>query len=244
MNDTLRALVDLRDRTLQKSRIQFGNRISAVENGKDTVNGETLEVLTRWNMRFDELEQMADKDISRFVCDVPIVQQMTCVKGIGKLLAAKVVAMVDITRADTVSALWRYAGYGVVEGARERPTKGEKLHYNARLKTTCYLIGSSFLRSGSPYRSVYDAAREYYEKNRPDWTKGHQHNAAMRKMIKAFLAHLWERWRQLEGLPTRELYAMEQMGHTHYMRAEEFGWPEIAGNSKEPNGVERAGLGE
>ena len=228
MESTLRALVDLRDRTLQKSRIQFGNRISALERGVDNSDGKTLELLTRWNIHFDELEKEADKDIAVLVHDVPIVQEMTCIKGIGKLLAAKVVAMVDITRADTVSALWRYAGYGVIEGERERPTKGEKLHYNIRLKTTCYLIGSSFLRSGSPYRAVYDAAREYYAINHSDWSKGHQHNAAMRKMIKTWLAHLWERWRMAEGLPTRELYAMERMGHEHYKRPEEFGWPEVA----------------
>ena len=222
---TLRALVDLRDRTLQKSRIQFGNRISAIERGSDQADGATNELITRWQERFDALEAEADRDIAALVKDRPIVKAMTQVRGVGFLLAAKVVAMIDIERAATVSALWRYCGYAVMDGERERPTKGEKLHYNSRLKTTCYLVGTSFLRSNSPYRKIYDLAREYYAANRPDWTEGHRHNAAMRKMIKVWLAHLWVIWRTLEALPVRVLYVMEKLSHTHYRTPQEFGWP-------------------
>lgn len=227
MDDTLRALVDLRDRTLQKSRIAFGNRLSAIERGADQVDNRAAAIIERWTQRFTLLEQEADEDICNLVDDFPIIEQMTKVKGIGKLLAAKVASMIDIHRADTISALWRYAGYGVKEGERERPTKGEKLHYNSRLKTSCYLVGTSFLRSNSPYRQIYDSAREYYELNRSDWTKLHQHNAAMRKMIKVWLSHLWLRWRQIEGLPVNEPFSIEKLGHKHYMKPEEFGWEEL-----------------
>jgi len=225
-SSTLRAMVDLRDRTLQKSRIQFSNRASALARGTDQASDATTELITRWQERFDELEAAADKDIAALVSDIPIVDAMTKVRGVGKLLAAKVVAMVDIERAGTVSALWRYAGYGVKDGEREKPVKSEKLHYNIRLKTTCYLIGTSFLRSNSPYREVYDSAKEYYQANRADWTKLHVHNAAMRKMIKCWLAHLWQVWREMEGLETRELYAIDRLGHEHYKTPQEFGWPD------------------
>ena len=36
MNDELRILVDLRDRVLQKNRIDFGSRLDAIERGDDT----------------------------------------------------------------------------------------------------------------------------------------------------------------------------------------------------------------
>jgi len=228
MDETLlRALIDLRDRTLQKSRVAFGNRLSAVERGADEMGQGSQDLLTRWNDRFQFLEDELDKDIESLVEDVDIIRYAVAVKGIGPILAAKVISMVDIREADTVSALWRYAGYAVIDGQRERPTKGEKLLYNARLKTSCYLVGSSFLKSNSPYRRVYDSAREYYAANRPDWTKGHQHNAAMRKMIKVWLSHLWEVWRKLEGLPVRDLYSQDKLGHNHYMSPQEFGWPEL-----------------
>lgn len=224
-NDAVRALVDLRDRTLQKSRIAFGNRVSALERGTDAADDVTQKILAKWHERFEELEKEADKDIAALVGNIEIVKQLTALKGVGWLLAAKVVAMIDIERADTVSALWRYAGYGVVEGARERPTKGEKLHYNIRLKTTLYLVATSFLRCGSPYRAIYDSSKAYYEANRPEWNKARIHAASMRRMIKVFLAHLWIRWRELEGLPTRALYVHERLGHSSYEAPETYGWP-------------------
>lgn len=232
MNDTLRVLVDLRDRTLQKSRIGFSNRLSAIARGADQSDSDSQAILERWQTRFDELEKEADSDI-RALCDgVEIIEHMTVIKGIGALLAAKVVSMIDIERAGTVSALWRYAGYAVMDGERERPTKGEKLHYNKRLKTTCYLVATSFLRSGSPYRKIYDTAREYYAANRPDWTKLHCHEAALRKMIKLWLSHLWLTWRTLEGLPVSNPYVHEKLGHEHYMPPSDFGWQEIAIGNK------------
>lgn len=226
-NDAVRALVDLRDRTLQKSRIAFGNRVSALERGADAADETTAKIMAKWHERFEELEKEADKDIAALVGDIAIVQQLTEIKGIGPMLAAKVVAMIDIERCETTSQLWRYAGYGVVEGQRERPMKGEKLHYNMRLKTTLYLVATSFLRAGSPYRAIYDSSKAMYEANRPDWTKAHIHAASMRRMIKVFLNHLYVRWRTLEGLPIREPYSHERLGHSSYEAPESYGWPKL-----------------
>jgi hypothetical protein len=223
---TLRALVDLRDRVTQKNRVAFGLRADAIERGADDGDGAAVSLYRAWEARFESLENAAEKEIAALVKDIPIIQHLTALRGVGVMLAAKVVSMIDIHECDTVSSLWRFAGYAVINGQRERPRKGEKLHYNARLKTAVYLISSSFLKCSSPYRQVYDSAREYYNANRPDWTKAHCHNAAMRKMSKVFLAHLWLEWRKLEGLPTRSLYVEERLGHEHIIAPQEFGWPE------------------
>ena len=223
---TLRALVDLRDRTLQKSRIAFGNRLSAIERGDDTVSNGTVQTLERWHKLFDKLENELDNDIRDMIDGVEIVEYMIAVKGVGKIYAAQIISMIDIERADTVSALWRYAGYGVVNGKREKLIKGETAHHNIRLKTSCYKVGGSFLRCRSPYRQIYDNSKEYYENNR-DWNKLHRHNAAMGKMIKVWLSHLWEVWRKLEGLPVRNIYAQDKLGHNHYIKPQDYGWPDI-----------------
>jgi len=226
MNETaLKALVDLRDRTIQKSRIAFGNRIAAIEGDRDTADEKTVAIINYWKDKFNEMEAQLDMDIGEMIEDIPIIDALVSLKGIGKILAAKLVSSIDIRQADTVSALWRYAGYGVVDGEHEKPVKGEKLHYNAELKKNLYLVGMSFMRCGSPYREIYDSAKEYYEAKHPDWTKGHRHNAALRKMIKIFLSHLWEHWRMLEGLPIRDAYVLENMGHTHKYARFDFGWP-------------------
>lgn len=222
-----RALVDLRDRVIQKARIQFSNRLSAMERAADT--SAYYDTVTRWHDRFQQLEKELDADIASVADDLPIVARMTAVKGIGKTLAVKVAVMIDIRRADTVSALWRYAGYGVAQdGQRDRLQPGVKSPYNTRLKTTCYLVGTSFLRLNSPYRRIYDETRAYYERERPDWTKAHRHQAAMRKMIKVWLSHLWVVWRELEGLPVSDPYVIAAGaagdGPHRMMTPEEFGW--------------------
>ena len=225
-NGTLRVLVDLRDKTIQKNRIAFGLRLGAVERGDDTASEQQISILKRYEERFALLESELDDDIRGMVDGLPIYQAMKQVKGVGPSLSARMLAMIDIREADTVSALWRYAGYGCINGERERPVKGETLHYNTRLKATLYVVATSFLKCSSPYRRVYDSAKEYYQANRSDWSKGHIHAASMRKMIKMFLSHFWMVYRELEGLPVRDLYVEEHLGHKHITTPQEFGWPE------------------
>ena len=53
------------------------------------------------------------------------------------------------------------------------------------------------------------------EKPWKDTSKGHRDAAAKRKMIKAFLTDLYVAWREVEGLPVREPYAVEYLGKVH-----------------------------
>lgn len=222
----LRALVDLRDRQIQKARIQFSHRLAALERGDDTdPGGQQTQVLTRYLDLFQGIEKMLDEDIAAQCDGVAIVEELIQLKGISHILAAKLASMIEPGRAPTVSSLWRFAGFGVVDGKRERSVKGERRHYNVRLKTACYLIATSFLRCNSPYRAEYDRAKAKYQERHPDWTKLHVHHAAMGNMIKLFLAHLWERWRRLEGLPIRQAYCAEYQGHTSLSDPGEYGWP-------------------
>jgi len=225
-DSAMRAIVDTRQQ-IQRERIRFGARIDALHRGADNGGGHQLTVVGHYYKRFMELEEEMDRDIAGIVKDYPIFHYVSSVKGIGPILSAKLIAMIDISRSPTVSALWRYAGYAVIDGERERPVKGQKLSYNKTLKTTVYLVGDSFLKSRSPYRDIYDKAVEFYQANRPEWTEGHCKRAARRKMVKRFLSHLWEVWRQLEGLPVREPYVHEYLGHTSYESPQEYGWPVV-----------------
>jgi hypothetical protein len=67
-------------------------------------------------------------------------------KGIGPVIAAGLLAHIDLEIAKTAGAIWRYAGLD--------PTvkweKGQKRPWNASLKTLCWKIGESFVKvSGS-----------------------------------------------------------------------------------------------
>jgi hypothetical protein len=222
-DNPLRTLVDTRQ-SIQRDRIRFGNRINAIERGADVVESSTMNILEGWNNRFEELEKEADENIRLVSGDYPIIERLTNIKGVGSLLASRLVSPIDIYKDDTVSSLWRYCGFGTKDGVSERMKKGEKLHYNKNLKPVCYLIATSFLKSKSPYSVIYYEAKEYYAENRPEWTKMHVHFASMRKMIKIFLSHLWQVWRDMEGLPTTMPYIIGKNGHSHYIKPEDYGW--------------------
>jgi hypothetical protein len=218
-------IVQMREK-IQKQRIAFSNRLSAIERGVDVPAPGEAQMLQKYYDKFLDIEKEVDGDISEMVEMHRIYPYISGVKGVGPSLAAQILSQIDIQTADTVSALWRYCGFAVIDGKAEKPTKGEKLHYNKKLKTVFFKLASSLLRAGSPYRQFYDDAKEYYQANRPDWTKNHIHMASLRKMIKVFIAHLWLVWRKVDGLETRDLYVSERLGHDHIVPPDAFGWYE------------------
>lgn len=109
----------------------------------------------------------------------------------------------------------------------DKLTPGFVAPYNQRLrKALVGVLAPGFIMSKSHY------ALEYYypykarlqqeenpvgggEKTKPwrDVSDGHRDRAARRYMIKMFLKDLYQIWRGLEGLPVREPYQEEYLGH-------------------------------
>lgn len=95
-----------------------------------------------------------------------------------------------------VAKLWAYCGYGDPERRKRKGMTADDAMAlgNPRAKTLVYLVSEASLKAeqhGAPYAVVYRDARAHYETNRPEWTPGHRHAAAMRKASKAFLLDLW-----------------------------------------------------
>jgi len=225
----LRALCDARS-TIQKTRIQFGNRVAAIESGRDTADAHTMDALKNAKDKFEMVEGELDEAIREKAGELEIVQAAICVKGVGALSVGPIIGMIDINIADTVSSLWKYAGYAVEvndkgDSIGQRLHRGQKSSYNVALKTACFRLATSLMRSGSPYKGIYDESKEEYL-NR-GWAKAHAHAASIRKMMKVFLQHLWITWRVLEGLPISKPFVHDVMGHTHYITPEQMGWPPL-----------------
>jgi hypothetical protein len=101
-------------------------------------------------------------------------------------------------------------------GKAQKPTKGEKLPYNAWLRTKLVgVLGPVLLKVGSPWRKFYDDYKQRLISKQWGMSDGHRHNAAIRYMIKMLLAEIWGEWRAHEGLPGRVPYAEEYLGHKH-----------------------------
>lgn len=203
---------------VQKIRVGLGNRVSAIERGVDSGDPK---ILQRWHDVFLNLEEQIEKEMARRAELHPTYKWLRSIKGIGPTLAAKLIALVGpdeaMARRDTVSKLWAFSGLA----PGQKLVKGQKSTYNRRLKSLMYVIGTSILKARGAASKYYYTAKEYYQEKHPEWTPAHVHNAAMRKMSKIILACLWQVWRESMGLPVRDLYVVEKLGHENVIRPED-----------------------
>ena len=82
-------------------------------------------------------EKGQGKTLASYATENPIRFKIAQVSGIGDILGAGTIAWLDpISRFNSVSALWSYAG--LAPGAKRE--KGKKLNYNTKLKTFSWKI--------------------------------------------------------------------------------------------------------
>jgi hypothetical protein len=78
-------------------------------------------------------------------------QWLRAQKGIGPVIAAGLLAHLDITKANTAGAFWSFAGLD----PRAEWKKGEKRPWNASLKTLCWKAGESFVKVSGNDEAFY-----------------------------------------------------------------------------------------
>ena len=152
------------------------------------------------------------KRIERWVKEHKIYKEfLRKVRGVGPILSAGLISWIgDISRFSSPSKLWKYCGLSP-DSVRK---KGEKLNYNPKLKTLCWKIWNNMLKARGFGYKLYLEGKELCARKHPDWTKGHIHNWAGRRTVKVFLSCLWDKWRELEGLPRSKPYPIQFLGHT------------------------------
>jgi len=151
----------------QKLRIQLGLRIDRLV--RDGIMGkeEGEDFFELPFSRFLEAEKIMAAKVWSQIKDEPIVTEwLSLVTGIGpRLSGLLVVNIYDISRFDTVSRLWAYAGLKVEDGRAVKRAKGQKANWNSELKTTAWKIAESLIKivptakrdNNGPYRILYDA---------------------------------------------------------------------------------------
>lgn len=219
----LRFLVD-QYYAIQDYRIQANNqqRISSIDGAPGRLN-LAVEELAK-NMRL--VENRIKRVLDDYTDDEPTGMGAWAKSqvGIGPVIAAGLLAHIDITKAPTVGHIWRFAGLD--------PTttwgKKEKRPWNARLKVLCWKMGESFVKiSGKPdgfYGHVYleRKARELAKNDAGEFAAqavaalesrrfvrdtsakrtyemhklppAHIHARAKRYAVKLFLAHFHDEW--------------------------------------------------
>ncbi len=104
-----------------------------------------------------------------------------------------------------VSDLWSYCGHGDPTRKRKKGMTQDDafglgsplakslvfLLADIAMKNPGGLTSTGKVKERSPYRSVYDTKKEHYVENRPEWTPGHRHAAALRVTGKEILRDLY-----------------------------------------------------
>ncbi len=211
-------------------------RLDSIEKGKSNLDAG-FERAVLEGMQLDYFVKHAKKEMLKWGKDIgPFWDAVTSVRGLGEGgLAAQIIAQVDdIAKFATVSKLWRFSGYAVIDGKAERNQKGEKSKFNRRLKSIAWQIGDQFIKQQTVgYVDIYyeekKRLREIYPEKYKDngrwkYNDGHIDNMARRKIAKIYLQHFWLIWRSFEGLPVSQPYVHDVLGHGSYITPESCGW--------------------
>jgi hypothetical protein len=147
---------------MQDYRISTSNQSRSM--GKDAEPHLTLDFFQR---QMATLERQVRTVLDTWTDTDPLGVWAKGIVGIGPVIAAGLLAHIDIEKAPTVGHIWRYAGLD--------PTvtwgKGEKRPWNASLKVICWKAGESFVKVSNNDKDVYGhfyAQRKEFENERND----------------------------------------------------------------------------
>lgn len=215
-DDEARYLVDTYYQ-MQDQRIRSENQVRSMEE-------EPHETLAWFSGQARFLENQVKGALGVYAKSHLIGDWLLSQKGVGDVIAAGLLAHIDITRAKTAGAIWKYAG----QDPSSEWKKGDVRPWNASLKTLCWKLGESFVKVSGKEDAFYgrlyaerkalenqrneagefaEQAKQKLEKNKigkntdayKAYSKGklppaHIHARAKRYAVKIFLSHLFDGW--------------------------------------------------
>jgi hypothetical protein len=129
---------------MQGQRIRAGNQLRAMSE-------EPHAVLAWLGEQSERLENQVKAALDAYTFGHPVGPWLRAVKGIGPVIAAGLLAHIDIRQAPTVGHIWRFAGLDPTNHWE----KGKKRPWNASLKVICWKAGESFVKVSGSDDAVY-----------------------------------------------------------------------------------------
>lgn len=239
--DYMKTLMDDRNQ-IMKLRIKIENQLRANKRGTDKLQPHTKEFLESQlkdvTARFNEISKSLDKFVRQM--KNPIVRAGLAVPSVGPITMAGCLTYINLEKARHASSLWAYVGLD--KPKHERYQKGVKGGGNRTLRCILFNMAESQWKQGGPYKIVGERLKErlaisekevktkntegnWEVKAWKDVKPSHRHGAAIRVIMKHFLADYWMVGRTILGLPTSPLYPEAVLGGTHKtIMPEERGW--------------------
>jgi hypothetical protein len=183
---------------IQKARIRSSNQTKGLDRDavKTGTEAEPHTALDRFVSDFSIHEENVKRILGWYVESHPMAWFFEATLGVGPVLAAGLLAHIDISMCPTAGHIWRFAGLD--------PTvswdKGQKRPWNTGLKTICWKIGDSFVklsgRQDSYYSQVY-RNRKVYEWKRN--ISGELRDEATRSMDRKKYGKSTDQWAWYTG---------------------------------------------
>lgn len=264
-HETLKALQQ-NQRTLERTRIQMGNRLTALKNNPEVfdevgdINQLLVDEITR-------LEKMVDAALAEALYEHKLWDYwLSGIYGIGPSIMPQILALLLPPLPERGPSTW-YKAAGLIpephdagrvlvqDAAGETlamyPEKdrtlaeehaarldaavveeqyslyrlpraragGDALTHHLWLRRCLWLQAKAFVMVGKGYyRGVYERKKNqltFKHRGNFDWPPHRLDTAARWSMIRLFLAHVWQRWSEVEGLPDRKAYVVESLGHAY-----------------------------
>lgn len=130
--------------TLQKLRIASAAQVRSSEEEPNT--------LMAWTTRmYERLEGDVKSALEVYARSQVVGQWSLSIIGIGPVIAAGLMAHIDIKQAPSAGHIWRYAGLDPTT----KWEKKQKRPWNARLKVICWKAGQSFVKFSNHPECLY-----------------------------------------------------------------------------------------
>lgn len=224
-----RYLVDLYY-VIQNYRIRSSNQVRAMSEDREP------NTLILWSQdTFKSIESSIRGAMGEFAKSKPVGEWSLSICGIGPVLAAGLLAHIDIDRVENAAQIWSFAGLS----PNVTWDKGKKRPWNARLKTLCWKIGESFVKVQNREADYY--GKFYIERKFKEGTtnshKGFQDQAEA-KLAKFKIGKTTEayKWYSQGMLPPAHIHARAKRYAVKLFLAHwfEVAWRSKHGTSPEP----------
>lgn len=127
-------------------------RIRASHQERTLEKAEEPNAVLRWLAGQNEtLEDQVKRALAYYSESEPLGKWAQSIIGIGPVIAAGLLAHIDIAKAPTAGHIWRFAGLDPTA----KWEKGKKRPWNAALKRLCWLIGESFVKTSGNENAQY-----------------------------------------------------------------------------------------
>lgn len=172
--------------------------------------------------RVIEMRKVYRADMERMGLEIPIVQSAMGVSGVGLLSFLRLAVHIDMKKADTPAALWRYCGFGLHEGNLDRYIRSKHsvpgyFSFSPAANLAVVAMISALCRKGRAYNPTF--WKEYQRQLGNGMTRAIATRRAKRYAMKLFLKHLWLVWRRQDGYPVGQPHVND----TTYL-AVPYGW--------------------